>query len=110
MKNIYIYKDILCEALPYQVGKGVNLVFFLFSVERGVLSLSSSTMSLNKTSSLTHGEVPPGCPPNPPVSLPDFPVIKASLSFSSLQTDLSRQDFHLPHSVPADRLNTFLTR
>ena len=74
--------------------------------------MSSSTLTLSKTSSMVGGEVQPCAAGNPPVSLPDFPVIKVSVSLYVpvwRLTVFSRQDFHLPHSVPADRLNTFLT-
>ena len=42
--------------------------------------MSSSALTLSKTSSTVGGEVLPGSAGNPPVSLPDFPVIKASVS------------------------------
>ena len=42
--------------------------------------MSSSTLTLSKTSSMVGSEAQPSSAATPPVSLPDFPVIKASVS------------------------------
>ena len=42
--------------------------------------MSSSTLTLSKTSSMVGGEAQASSAATPPVSLPDFPVIKASVS------------------------------
>ena len=45
--------------------------------------MSSSTLTLSKTSSMVGGEAQASSAATPPVSLPDFPVIKASVSWMS---------------------------